>query len=167
MTLLHYKKPFLDTSVFLAAINQEKQPAGGSTRGKVAADILKAAESGEIKLVASTLVAAELIYKKDSSVSSDISDPAIDDAINNKNRPILWVEIDFSLATDARRLAREHTLRPNDAIHLAAALRAKADVLLRWDRNFTQLTKIDGIEILDPYWYGDPTLELDYDSPAQ
>lgn len=54
MALLRYKRPFLDTSVFLAAINGESLPAGDSTRGKVAGDILKAAERKEITLVAST-----------------------------------------------------------------------------------------------------------------
>ena len=160
MAVFQYKKPFLDTSVFLAAINGELQAAGSSTRGEVATAILRAAEHGEIKIIASTLVAAELIYKKGSKVPLDVPEPAIDDAINNQKRPVLWVDVDYTLTTEARQIARRHGLSANDAIHLAAAIRAKADVLLRWDRGFNAVTAIDGIEILDPYWYGDQQLDL-------
>jgi predicted nucleic acid-binding protein len=158
MALLRYKRPFLDTSVFLAAINGEKLVADGSTRGEVARDILLAAERKEIDLIASTLVAAEIIYKKGSKVPSDEPEPEIDAILNNRDRPVLWVDVDYSLTTEARHLARTHGLAVNDSIHLAAALRAKADVLLRWDREFKGLAKIAGIELLDPYWYGDRPL---------
>src|SRR5487761_1732619 len=133
MSVDRYKRPFIDTSVFLAAINGESEAVGVSTRSQVAKSILAAAERKEITLVASTLVAAEIIYKKGSAVLPTDTEPAVDEIMNNKERPILWVEIDFTLTVEARKLARIHGLDACDAIHLASAVRANADVLLRWD----------------------------------
>jgi predicted nucleic acid-binding protein len=158
--LLRFKKPFLDTSVFLAAINEEQQPAGDSVRSDVAAQIFKAAERKEIELFASSLVAAEIIYKKGSPVRPEDSDPAIDQYLSNSRRPVKWVDIDYSLAVEARKVARRNGLEANDSIHLAAAVRAGADVLLRWDRKFNALATIEGIPVLDPYWYGPRELPL-------
>jgi len=60
----------------------------------------------------------------------------------------------LSLAVEARHIARDHSLKPGDAVHLASAIRAKADVLLRWDDRFKGLPNISGLDICDPYWYG-------------
>ncbi|HUZ09665.1 MAG TPA: PIN domain-containing protein [Acidimicrobiales bacterium] len=157
--LLRCKKPFLDTSVFLAAINNEQQAAEGSVRAEVAAQIFKAAERKEIDLFSSSLVAAEIIYKKGSLTLSEESEPAIDEYLNNSHRP-LWVDVDYSLAVDARKIVRRNGLQAADALHLAAAVRAGSDILLRWDRKFNALTTIDGVRVTDPYWYGARELEL-------
>lgn len=165
MSVDRYERPFIDTSVFLAAINGESEPADGTTRGQVAKMIFAAAERKEITLVASALVAAEIIYKKGSPVLPTDTEPAIDQILNNKDRPILWVEIDYSLAVQARKLARMHRLEAPDAIHLASAIRANADVLLRWDRRFKDVDQVENIEIVDPFWYGERGLFDDLPEP--
>lgn len=163
MSIAPYKRPFIDTSVFLAAINGETEPAGDSTRSRIAKQILAAAERKEITLVASTLVAAEIIYKKGSPVLPTDTDPVIDEILNNKERPVLWVEVDYSLTVEARKLARVHGLEAADAIHLASAVRAEADVLFRWDRGFKGAQQVANIELMDPFWNGAGKLFDDFD----
>ena len=50
-----YRRPYVDTSVYLAAINDEID------RAPIAREIFEAAGRGDIAIVASTFVAAEII----------------------------------------------------------------------------------------------------------
>ena len=147
----HFKRPYLDSSVYIAAINSEP------TRVRIVKAILEAADRSEIQLVASTFVVAEVIRRRGEEHTLSVDHEAEIDSILRSDR-ILWVELDFSLAIQARKLARLHNLRPGDAIHLASAIRGKADVLLRYDSGFNTTSTLDGIEICDPYWYGPATL---------
>jgi len=145
-----YKRPYLDSSVYIAAINNEPG------RAKTVKQIFAAADRSEIELVASTFVAAEVIKMRGQGYLSLDHEVAIESYL--KSEHILWVELDLSLAIRARGIARDHSLKPGDAIHLASAIRGKADVLLRFDDRFTANGDIAGIEVCDPYWYGPPEL---------
>lgn len=147
----HFKRPYLDSSVYIAAINSE------TTRVRTVKAILEAADRSEIQIVASTFVAAEVIKRRGEEQYLSADHETEIDAILRSDR-ILWVELDFSLAIQARKLARAHNLKPGDAIHLASAIRGKADILLRYDSGFQTNSALDGIEICDPYWYGPATL---------
>jgi hypothetical protein len=46
------------------------------------------------------------------------------------------VELSASLASDARRIARQAGLKPADAIHLASAVAGRCDQLPRWGDKF-------------------------------
>jgi predicted nucleic acid-binding protein len=72
---------------------------------------------------------------------------------------IEMVEVDLSLAIEARKLVREYGLRPGDAIHVAAAIATEADILLRWDKKWPE-GDYDGLPVRDPYWWGQEKLEV-------
>lgn len=149
--MIQFKRPCLDSSVYIAAINNEPG------RVEIARDILNAADEGQIQIVASTFVAAEVIKMKGEGEPLSPESETKIDAILRSPR-IQMFELDLSLAIEARRVARLHSLKPGDAIHLATAIRAKADVLLRFDNRFRTNGQIEGIEVCDPYWYGPQTL---------
>ncbi|HUY98609.1 MAG TPA: PIN domain-containing protein [Verrucomicrobiae bacterium] len=153
MASLEYLRPYLDTSVYLAAVNAEEG------RVDTAREIFDAAERGVIQVVASTLVAAEVIRMKGQGTYLPDEKEHVIDAVFDSGR-ITWVEMDLPLALEARRLARLHHLHVPDAIHLASALRGHADVLLRWDPRFQARFLIDELNVCDPYWWGEPTLPL-------
>jgi predicted nucleic acid-binding protein len=144
---IEFKRPYLDSSVYIAAISLE---AG---RCDIARQILEAADHGNIQIVASTWVAAEVIKMKGETEPLSLEREVEIDSIF-QNKQITWVELDLNVAVEARHVARDHGLRPGDAVHLASAIRGNADVLLRWDGRFKGLPKIAGIDICDPYWYG-------------
>ncbi len=146
MVTKRYKRPYLDSSVYIAAINNE------SGRADTVRAILSAADHTEIQIVGSTFVAAEVIRMKgeDKPLAPE-KEREID--VYLRSERILWVELDFSLAIEARHAARAHGLRPADAIHLASALRAKADVLLTYDGDLTRVPDA-GIDVAEPYWDG-------------
>ena len=148
-----YLRPYLDASVYLAAIN------GEVGRAQIAREILEAASREIVTIVASTWVAAEVIRPKwATELLPDEKESVINEVFANKQ--IVWVEVDLPLAVEARRLARLHDLKPADAVHLASAVRGKADILLRWNHRFKVSEEITELEVCDPYWWGEATLPL-------
>jgi predicted nucleic acid-binding protein len=148
-----YRRPYVDTSVYLAAINDEID------RAPIAREIFEAAGRGDIAIVASTFVAAEIIRPRWEPAPLPEDKERIIDEVLPASR-IIWVELDLPLATDARRLARRHGLKPGDAVHLASALRANCDILLRWNHRFHVAGDFPEIEVSEPYWWGERTLPL-------
>lgn len=124
-----FKRPYLDSSVYLAAIKGEEG------RADIAKRILTGAQNGEFQIIGSTLVIAEVVgaERKDRPIPEDKAQ-IIDAYMFHAH--MQWVELSVQTAIDARRLARQHRLKCRDAIHLASAELAKADQLLRWDDDF-------------------------------
>jgi predicted nucleic acid-binding protein len=103
-------------------------------------------------------VIAEVIRAKGQPALSLADEQLVDEYVMRPE--MVWVELDVSLALEARRLARAHNLKPADAVHLASAIRGGADVLFRWDDRFiTGGGNIEGIDVSEPYWTGQ--LKLD------
>jgi predicted nucleic acid-binding protein len=153
MATAQYRRPYVDTSVYLAAINDEVD------RAPIAREIFEAASRGDISIVASTFVAAEIIRPRwEQAPLAEDKERIIDEVLPASR--IIWVELDLPLAAEARRLARRHGLKPADAVHLASALRANCDILLRWNHRFHVASDFPEIEVSDPYWWGDLTLPL-------
>jgi predicted nucleic acid-binding protein len=149
--MIRYKRPYLDSSVYISAIQ------GESGRAEIVRPILDAADRGDIQVVGSTFVVAEVIrLKGEEKPLPPSSESAIDSILRNER--ILWAELDYDLAIEARRLARLTGLKPGDAIHFATAFHLKADVLLRWDSRFEARSTVEGLTLCDPYWYGDVPL---------
>lgn len=138
-----YRRPYLDTSVHVADIQNE-------SGRKVSAQILRAAERGELTIVASTLVIAELVH---ASGRPALVTPEQDEAIERRflNGWTELVELDVNIAIRARRMARDHGLKPADAVHIATALQADADVFLSWDDHFLRKA-IPGLACRRPYF---------------
>ena len=127
-----YIKPYLDASVFIAWLRGEVIDT--VDRAKIVEHILGDAQNGEHQIIISALTFAE-VHK----VKGD-GKPHLTVAEDEKILAFFEhdffavVEVDRSIGEDANRFCREFNIKPNDAIHLACALRAKCDVLLAWDR---------------------------------
>lgn len=74
------------------------------------------------------------------------------------NPRIQIVEVTRRIGRKARGLAIQHGLQNYDAIHLASAIFAEADVLMACDNDFPHDQEIDGVWVSKPYVLGDPQL---------
>lgn len=148
-------RPYLDSSVYIAAIKGPgSEPAG---RAELARHLLTEAERGTYRVTASTWVAVEVYKVKGTPPQSDVDLVEIDKYLQ---QPFFdWYEVDLLMAFEARRIARQYGLHPGDAVHLATAIRAGCDELLRWDKNWPA-GNYEGVEVRDPYWFGQTTLAI-------
>lgn len=148
-----YSTPYLDTSVYVAAIKGEQAEPG---RGKVSSDVLAEAEASRLRIIASTFVVVECAKDKGGPALDPAEEPLIDGFLQRSF--ISWVELDVAGARDARRLVREHSIKPPDAVHLAAGLRGKADIFFTWDDVLVAKVggEVDGMTVCNPYVFQGP-----------
>lgn len=126
-----YKRPYLDSCVYIAAV---KGPTSDEAElAEVALRIIGAAERGDFKIVAASIIKAEVV-KLRRGVGPTPSDDVV--KINEvlSRSSIVWVEADVPLCTHAQELQGKYPgLKPMDAIHVAGAIRGEADYLLTTD----------------------------------
>jgi predicted nucleic acid-binding protein len=147
-----YRKPYIESSVFIAFIKGETQK-GNHDCEKVVGSILEAAKRGLFQIFTSSLTIAE-VFKNKKSIG-------LTEQQNADLRPyfreayIQLIEVDRAIGERANELCRTHqrsldipALRPNDAIHLASAERAGCEVLLAYDPDLTKQSH----ESLDIRW---------------
>ena len=140
MVAERYKKPYFDSSVFLAWI--KKEVVNGVNRRTPADHILTLAENGNITIITSTLTLAE-VHKLRSGDRTPVKDnESLLKAFERylENDWIRLVDVDRSIGEEANAFCVQYGLYPNDAIHLACAIRAKCDFLLAWDDRFNKVT---------------------------
>lgn len=128
-----YKKPYVDSSVFIAWVKAEV--VGGADRGKIAQHILSAAERGDFSIYTSALTLAEVHKLRTGRTLPNGDSDKIIEYLERSH--VKLIDVDRRIGEEANRLCRTHGIKPNDAIHLASALRAGCDVLLAWDKRFT------------------------------
>ena len=154
-----YSRPCFDSSVFLGGLKNEI--SNGIKRGVIFRHLWSKAEDGEFKVFISSISLAE-VYKKRKAASP--SAKLLDEFLELINRSFVEViEVDREVGLLAHALCRRfaaNKLMPNDAIHLACALRAKCDVLLAWDGPLTSV-KHENIEIAEPAMFGKTLLSED------
>ena len=153
-----YKKPYLDSSVFIAWIKGEVEK--GVKRKEIVEHILFLAEKGIYIVVTSALTLAEVHKRKGASKLAEKEDERILSYFEHEFIQI--VDVDRETGEMANKLCREHAsdkLMPNDAIHLASALRAKCDALLAWDEVLSKLKRSD-IRCEEPIMIGQGKLDL-------
>ena len=148
-----YEKPYLDSSVFISWVKGEI--IGDVDRGKVVQHILDLAEQGTFSIYVSALTLAEVHKLRQGPVTPGDGSEKIVEYFEHTF--IKVVDVDRRIGEHANRLCREKNLLPNDAIHVACALRAGCDVLLAWDRGFSGVTEI---RIEEPSLVGQSTLDL-------
>lgn len=145
-----YERPYLDSCVFIALVK------GEAGRSDLARKIIQDAQAGKFQAITSTFVIAEVIGYKDHTRLTVAQETTIDAFFDHHF--ITLVELDATLARDARRLARTYRLRAPDAVHLASALRAGADQLLTWDRSLLD-AGVHELVVCEPWWEGQLTLD--------
>lgn len=160
-----YKKPYLESSVFIALIKGESIPQMDSTgkmigheeRANIGKHILTLAEAGQFPVYTSSITIAEVHKNKlDLEPGSEPESNIIDFF---RNRHFKIIDVDRSIAESAHRLCRKLGLKAYDAVHLACALRAGCDALLTWDSDLLKITD-SGIGISKPQAIGQSVLDL-------
>ena len=145
------RRRYLDSSVFVAFLNEESLPtADGTPRLAVARRILEQAGTGTDHLVTSVLSIAEVRLFPGATAGSLAPDG--DGVFGLPN--VRTVNVDIEVATMARRIGVEYSLKPPDAIHLATAIRYDCAELLVWDDVFIQRVNrrpIAGLWVGEPY----------------
>jgi predicted nucleic acid-binding protein len=148
-----YRKPYIESSVFIAFIKAEVQK-GDQDCEKVVGSILDAAKRGMFQIHTSSLTIAEVFKNKKSTALTEQQN--VDLRPYFREEYIQLVEVDRAIGERANELCRMHqsapdipALRPNDAIHLACAERAGCEVLLAYDPDLTKQSH-ESIEIRWP-----------------
>lgn len=154
-----YRTPYLDSAVYIEAIKgpHSQYPE----RSRTAERILRQAEAGQVQIVASTFLWAEVIRDRGEPPISEQQESIVDQFLLHAY--IHWVELGLGAAREARQLARRLGLKPADAVHLGAAVRGKADVFFTWDGDVLAKTgnDLDGMPVVEPYIVEPPQQELD------
>lgn len=149
-----YTRLYLDADVYLGLIK------GEPGRVDIARALLRGGQEKRFVVVASTLLYAEVCGHGEVRAAGDQA--AADQKVSAffEHGFIQWVEVDLTLARQARKLSRAHRLRGADAIHLASAIRASCDVLMTWNKNdFPIGQTVDGVDVREPFLFGQATLE--------
>ena len=160
-----YKKPYLESSVFIAWIKGESIPQTDSTgkvigyeeRANIAKHILSLAEAGQFHVYTSSITITE-VHKSNPNVQQG-TEPESKTIDFFRNGFFKVIDVDRSIAESAHRLCRKHGLKPYDAVHLACAVRAGCDALLTWDSDLLKITD-SGIGISKPQAFGQTVLDL-------
>jgi predicted nucleic acid-binding protein len=133
----------------------------GIDRYDVFQHIWQLAEANEFKIYTSALTFAEIYKLRHQSIVQPLT--TIHDLLKDFEREFVEsIEVDREIGLEANLLCRTYAankLYPNDAIHLACALRAKCDVLLSWDRPLNSITH-SYIRIEEPQIIGQKLLPL-------
>ena len=150
------EKRYWDSSVFLALIKNE------SGRADICEPIVNDAKAGRCQIYTSTITLTEVVKRRKGPVENDRHTEETLTAFF-KNRFIVPVPVDISVATRARRLIWDFSwLTARDAIHIATAMQLKIDVFEHYDdddmgRVAERIAK-DGLpgfpEIRHPKWVG-------------
>ena len=121
-----YKRPYLDSGVFIAWIKGEVITEKGSDgkpvivdRGKIGEHVLTEAEQGQYLIIISALTFAEVHKKRGKEkLAEDENDNVLD---YFEHDFVTTVPVDRGVGVEANRLCRKYEdkkLSPNDAIHL-------------------------------------------------
>ena len=146
-----YRKPYLDSSVFIAWLKGEVEVGTGVDRGKIGTHIMNLAAKGEYLIYASAWSLAEVHKPRGGTALADDQDERI--LAFFENDFIRLIVVDRLIGEQANRLCRLYGLKPGDAVHLACALRAGCDVLLAWDGDLLKVSHPD-INIERPQMLG-------------
>jgi predicted nucleic acid-binding protein len=148
----HYKKPCLDSSLFIAGLG-EGEIVKGIKRHVVFKFLWEKARAGAFPVFVSAIALAE-VFKMHKRLTP--TNALLDEFLEYINEPFVKiVEVDTEVGISAHRMCRQYAdakLLPNDAMHLACALRVPCDVLLVYDRPLSNVTH-PNIRIEEPKIY--------------
>lgn len=147
---------YWDSCVFIAFIQ------GEDGRADVIERLLRDAEEGRLQIVTSALTLVEVSRLPDGPPITDEDDKRLQSYF--EHRFIHLVELNRFIAGQARRIARQHGVPNNDAIHVATAIAAKAQRFFTYDED--DLIAKSGqigdppLVIQQPVWSGQTDLPL-------
>ncbi len=118
--------------------------------------VIEAVDAGQVELIISPLLLVECRGQpRKDPIDDDLERRLLDILDNPRHTP---VEFTRSVALKARELALRHGMKNYDAIHLAHAIMARADVLMTTDKGFPLETEVEGVWVGAPYIFGAPSL---------
>lgn len=127
------ERVYWDSSVWIALIKGEV--VKGIDRTIVPRMILEDAQEGKVTIFISRLTIVEVHKKRNyASLTKEEDDRVQADFF--KHEYIKKIDVDSWVAEHARELAWSYSLRPNDAIHVASAIKVNAEILHHWDGDF-------------------------------
>jgi predicted nucleic acid-binding protein len=134
------KRVYWDSCVFLGLVNPEE------AKHQACRAVQVDAEDGNIEIVTSAFTLTEVFKKKCEGKARPLSEEG-DERIEQyfQSPYIFLVQVDRNIATHARRLMRRHSEleKPQDAIHLASALRLNVDEMHTYDG--ADLLRLNGV----------------------
>lgn len=161
---------YLDSCVYLDLItrNEELQVGTEQPRWKIARKLFNAWRSNRIMLAASPLVEAEVLCNGDTTQRRRRSD-AVEEKLKAwfTSPSVMWVDVDRFLAREAASLRLQYghlhesgkkAFGAADALHLAAAIRARCAYFMTQDGGFPLGKQIDELKVERPRVVWDPTL---------
>ena len=119
------ERRYWDSNCFLAWLQSE---AG---RVEKCQDVLALAERGEVEIVTSVFTLTEVLRLRPRDALPSERRIAVEGLFNRPS--IRTMMLTRRLAEEARDLVWDHGITPKDAVHVASALSAKADVLNTFD----------------------------------
>jgi predicted nucleic acid-binding protein len=132
----------VDSSVWVALFEDEED------RGEHIQRLLERAEAGEVRLLVSTITISEVLKgpKANDPPMSERKQHTFEEFLENPY--ITLVSVDPAVARRARDIRRDHPkLRTPDAVQIATALIARAEVLYTYDED--DLLPLDGDPSID------------------
>ena len=163
MASLPYRKPYIDSDVFIGVIKNETVedtlPDGSKVqveRGKIGLHVLTLAEQGFYPIFISPLTIAEVHKLRHKEKLTDDENENVLEFFENDFVNV--VPIDRDDGEEANRLCRKYQaekLSPNDALHMVCAIKAGCDVLFTWDKDFLTVVSPD-IQIKRPFIWEPP-----------
>ena len=99
--------------------------------------VIQGCESGQLKLVTSTLTLAEVLYLKNKQKIPKQESQLIRDFF--EHRYIILIALDRRIAEKAQEIFWDYDIKPKDAIHVASALFAGIKILETFDPEFLVL----------------------------
>lgn len=127
------QKVYWDSSVWIALIKGEI--VKGVDRCVVPKMILEDAKDGKVTIFISRLTIVEVHKKrKYPSLTREEDDKVQVDFFAHEY--IKKIDVDNWVAQRANELAWQYNISPNDAIHVASAIKVKAEMLHHWDGDF-------------------------------
>jgi predicted nucleic acid-binding protein len=152
--MANFRYVYWDANPFCIVLNNE------SERLEACLAVLRAAESGELKIVTSALTLAEVVRTKDARISPG-KEAVLSDFFQNDF--LVFVSVEWFVGNRARQLMHQHpALKPMDALHVATAIRAKVSEMHTYDRKLIRLSGKVGVPPLTicPPSVPDPTLQF-------
>lgn len=135
----------LDSNVLIEMI------LGNSPAAKICAELVRLAEDEKITIVLSVLCYTEVRgYPNKKPYPPELDKKCLDFFDNAR---LLIVDVNRRVSLVARRLAHQYGYKPLDALHLATAVVAKADVFMTWDQDFGP-GYVEGVWVDRPYLPG-------------
>jgi len=121
--------------------------------------VLEDARDGKVTIFISRLTIVEVHKKRHYTSLTKAEDDRVQ-ADFFKHEYIKKIDVDSLVAQRAREIAWEYNISPNDAIHVASAIKVKAEMLHHWDGDFGKVPS----EIMpseEPvFWEKQPSLPL-------